>query len=86
MRAAIRPDALLFGETQGRVVISCARQHVELLEMLAQRRGVPCAVIGTAGGRRLELRPWIDEAIDVVSDTWRCGLTSREPRAASAGS
>ncbi len=41
--------ALLFGEAQGRVVVSCAEAHVRRVLATAEARGVPAAPIGTVG-------------------------------------
>ena len=41
------PAALLFGEAQGRVVISCDAKRAEKVEQLARDHGVPSRVIGT---------------------------------------
>ena len=54
--ATTRLDALLFGETQGRVVISVPA--LQTGKVLAQARilGVPAARIGTVGGTVLEIK------------------------------
>ena len=51
-----RLDALLFGEAQGRVIISVAA--VNAIKVLAQAQilGVPAARIGTVGGPTLEIK------------------------------
>jgi phosphoribosylformylglycinamidine synthase II len=41
--------ALLFGESQGRIVISCAPESLERVQAGAEKRGVPCRRIGTVG-------------------------------------
>ncbi|HLU24885.1 MAG TPA: phosphoribosylformylglycinamidine synthase subunit PurL [Longimicrobiales bacterium] len=46
---ALPTAALLFGEAQGRIVISCAEEHVEEVLRAADRHGVPAARIGTVG-------------------------------------
>ena len=54
--AHVRLDALCFGETQHRVVITCApRDAVKVIER-ARLMGVPAARLGTVGGDRLVLR------------------------------
>jgi len=40
---------LLFGEAQGRIVVSCAADQVEAVLAVAARHGVPAARIGTVG-------------------------------------
>ena len=69
-------DALLFGESAGRIVVSCEPHHVERFERLAQQQGVPAAVIGRVGGARLTIGPWIDVPVDDVNRAWRTGLVN----------
>ena len=54
--AALRLDALLFGEAQGRVIISVAA--VNAVKVLAQAKilGVTAARIGTVGGEALQIK------------------------------
>ncbi|MBI2104049.1 MAG: phosphoribosylformylglycinamidine synthase subunit PurL [Candidatus Omnitrophica bacterium] len=73
-RQRIRTDALLFGESAGRIVASCARYHVERVEHLAARHNVPMAVLGRVGGAHLRLDSWIDVPVDELSEAWRTGL------------
>ena len=51
-----RLDALLFGESQGRIVISVAA--INAVKVLAQAKilGVPAARIGTVGGEALQIK------------------------------
>ncbi len=80
--ARLRTDALLFGESTGRIVISCARGHVEPLLTLAERHDVPAAVIGRVGGTRLSIHPWVDVPVEDLAGAWRSGLIRQlqEPR------
>jgi phosphoribosylformylglycinamidine synthase len=54
--AALRLDALLFGEAQGRVIISVAAVYA--VKVLAQAKilGVAAARIGTVGGGTLQIK------------------------------
>jgi len=72
--AKIRPDALLFGESAGRVVISCEPRHIGRVRDLAARHGLSVTVLGRAGGSRFTLAPWIDLHVDDVNAAWRSGL------------
>jgi len=47
---------LLFGEAQGRIVVSCAAQSAESVLAVAARHGVPAAAIGTVGRAGAEER------------------------------
>jgi phosphoribosylformylglycinamidine synthase len=78
----IRVDALLFGESAERIIVSCERRYVEAVLVLAQQRHVPAAVIGRVGGARLSIAPWLDVPVDELSETWRSGLTTALEKAA----
>ena len=76
---SLRRDALLFGESQSRVILSTRPNAVESLLSRAAEAGVPAAQIGTVGGDRLviEVEPGkvsdgcrIDLPINQVSDRW----------------
>ncbi len=51
----VRLDALLFGETQSRIVISCAPLDATKVVERAKLMGVPAAKIGTVGGAELNI-------------------------------
>jgi phosphoribosylformylglycinamidine synthase len=68
-----RLDALLFGETQNRVVISVASIDAGRVVKQAQIMGVPAAVIGTVGGDALKVKTATGEFSTPVSelhDAW----------------
>jgi phosphoribosylformylglycinamidine synthase len=75
--ARMRIDALLFGESAGRVVVTCEAFHQARLAQLARRHGVPNAAIGTVGGSRLVIGPWIDLDIAAAERVWRHSLGKR---------
>ncbi|HEX7652921.1 MAG TPA: AIR synthase-related protein, partial [Verrucomicrobiae bacterium] len=52
----VRQDALLFGETQSRVVISCRAQDAVKVVERAKLMGVPAAQIGKVGGDQLVIK------------------------------
>jgi phosphoribosylformylglycinamidine synthase len=54
--AGIRLDALLFGETQSRVVISCAALDAVKVVERAKLMGVPAVRLGTVGGDKLVIK------------------------------
>ena len=53
---ATRLDALLFGETQSRVVISCRAIDAAKVVERAKLMGVPAAIIGQVGGDQLTIK------------------------------
>ncbi len=79
-----RRDAVLFGESQSRVVVS-ARPHDRIrIFQLAEEARVPIAVIGTVGGDRLVAEVAADRGgpgcrIDIdlktLADRWHHGVT-----------
>ena len=71
----IRVDALLFGETQSRIIITVSPERVKELEGVARNSGTPFTVIGKVGGERLVIRhkssAVIDMPVDRMADKWR---------------
>ena len=47
-----RPDAVLFGETQSRILVSCAPEHLERI----MNGALPVTVLGATGGSELKIR------------------------------
>jgi phosphoribosylformylglycinamidine synthase len=60
--ARTRLDALLFGESQGRALLTCPADQTELLVDQLKTDGVTTLVIGTVGGARLRVRVHGDPA------------------------
>jgi len=62
-------DAVLFGETQSRIVLSCPAKHAE--EIL--RAGLPVIRLGITGGNALEIKTSRSELswdLARVRDVW----------------
>ena len=51
----IRLDAVLFGESQSRIVVSTSRENWPTLQAMARKIGVPASLLGTVGGERFTL-------------------------------
>lgn len=66
--ANVRLDAVLFGETQSRVVVSIAPENLVKLRDLAQSAGVTVAHLGTVGGEKLTIRDFRTGALAPVLD------------------
>jgi len=56
----IRPDCLLFGETQSRIIVSTSKNNGERLIDICRKNNIPAAAIGTAGGDRLIINDFIN--------------------------
>jgi phosphoribosylformylglycinamidine synthase len=71
--STLRLDALLFGETQSRVVITCkALDTVKVVER-SKLMGVPAAPIGTVGGDKLAIKTATGEfnaPLAELHDSW----------------
>jgi phosphoribosylformylglycinamidine synthase len=79
----LRPDALLFGESTGRVVLACA--DPEPVIRLAGEHGVAVTAIGTSGGERLSIRSgsgeaWIDASVLDLRERWSQAIPRRLSR------
>ncbi len=78
----IRKDALLFGESQSRVVLSVSPAHRQRVLDQAVAAGVPAQVIGTVGGDRFVVHvssersaaATIDLPVAALHETWAFSL------------
>ena len=52
----LRRDALLFGESQSRIVLSVRPERLQQVMTLVKHAGVPAVTIGTVGGTRLVIQ------------------------------
>lgn len=71
---SIRPDALLFGESQSRMILSLAEEKLPLLEAILKEKGLPYRVMGRVGGDRLRIGDLIDLPVGEVKALWEKGL------------
>jgi len=73
-----RPDALLFSETQSRLLVSTAARNLPQLLKLAEERAVPAKAIGQAGGKEFIIRRGGRELIrlpvEQIYDVWKKAL------------
>jgi phosphoribosylformylglycinamidine synthase len=77
LEGSIRPDAMLFGESQSRIVLSLRRRHLGRLRELAGARDVPISVLGEVKGRRLVISPLIDIDAQELRHAWSTALPRR---------
>jgi phosphoribosylformylglycinamidine synthase len=74
----MRPDALLFGESASRIVVSVRPEHAEKLRAIARRHGASCAKLGVAGGDHLTLRGkgfTLRLPVEAIHRAWSTGLS-----------
>ncbi|PQV62888.1 phosphoribosylformylglycinamidine synthase subunit II [Abditibacterium utsteinense] len=75
-----RLDSLLFGESQSRIVLSCAPQNLSRLQDMARIAGVPLSFLGTVGGEKLTIS---DNRIEAL--TFLCEFPVSEMESAFRG-
>ena len=61
----IRLDALLFGETQSRIIISCRKKNLSDIEVVAAKNNIPCNIIGKTGGSNLNISNFDREVVNL---------------------
>ncbi len=74
----MRPDALLFGESASRIVVSVRPEHAEPLRDIARRHDVPCTKLGVVGGDRLVLQGRgfsVHLPVEAIHAAWSTGLS-----------
>ncbi len=74
----VRADALAFGETQSRILVTCRKNKLAALTAAAGKAGVKAAVIGRTGGRDIILRHHgrdiIRAGVDNAFEHWKNGI------------
>ena len=73
----MRPDALLFGESQSRIVVSLKERHLSRLREIAEREGAPMQVIGRVGGSRFTIRSLIRLSVGELRSIWSRSVERR---------
>ncbi|MFA5355833.1 MAG: phosphoribosylformylglycinamidine synthase subunit PurL [Candidatus Omnitrophota bacterium] len=72
----IRKDALLFGESQSRIVLSVRPGNVKKLLQIAKKNKAPAAVIGEVKGSKLVVGGSVDIPVAELHRTWRNAIES----------
>jgi len=80
LEEGLRPDALLFGESPGRVIATT--RDAGGLASLARKHGVSARRVGTTGGDRLTITPtsgspWIDLPVADLHESWARAIPRR---------
>ncbi len=66
----IRMDALLFGESQSRIIVSIKDKDLADFEKIADKYSIPFNIIGTVGGNRVIINDRIDISIKDIKRKW----------------
>ena len=70
----IRPDALLFGESQSRVIVSVSPAKWPSLKEMLRKSQVPFSVLGRVGGSVLEIVDYLKVDVASLTRTWQGAL------------
>jgi phosphoribosylformylglycinamidine synthase subunit PurL len=70
-------EALLFGESQSRAILSCDEKNWNALEAVIQKHGLAYQTIGTVGGDRIKINHLIDVPVTVLRETWGHAIRRR---------
>lgn len=66
----IRTDALLFGESQSRVILSAEQKNVKKILQIAKKNKTPVSIVGKVEGDRLRINGLIDASVNDLYDAW----------------
>jgi phosphoribosylformylglycinamidine synthase len=77
MREMIRGDALLFSESQSRIVVSVREESLGQLREIAAEHQVPMQVIGVVGGASFVIQPLLRLPVEELRALWSGGLARR---------
>ena len=73
----LRPDALLFGESQSRAVVSVRPPDWERLKALLRTSALPFSVLGEVGGTDLEIVGYMKIATAALRQQWQTALAQQ---------
>jgi phosphoribosylformylglycinamidine synthase len=70
-----RPDALLFGETQSRILVTAKSSKLKKLLALAGKKGVKAVAIGKVGGKKIRIslkgKALVNVPVEEVYKEWK---------------
>ncbi len=79
LKEDMRPDALLFGESQSRIIISLPEARIEHLMEIACRFGIKATLLGRVKGDRFRIKGWkfsLDVDLKKMRETYQGSLSS----------
>jgi phosphoribosylformylglycinamidine synthase len=66
----MRTDALLFGESQSRIILSLKKKNVKKILQIAKKNKTPVAIIGEVGGNKLVINSLINASVNELYKAW----------------
>jgi phosphoribosylformylglycinamidine synthase subunit PurL len=70
----LRADAVLFGESQSRIMVSLPAANWDALAEIARRHAVPLYRLGETGGDRVAIDGYVDLPLSAALETYEGGL------------
>ena len=67
----LRPDVVLFGESQSRIMVSVAPEDLDALKGIAEKNSTLVQEIGKVGNSDLVINDWIDLPVEQLENAWR---------------
>lgn len=74
LQESTRADALLFGESQSRVIASLPPRSFPRLQALTRAGGVPLTILGEVGGQELAIKGLIRLPVSPLREMWQTAL------------
>ena len=71
---SIRKDALLFGESQSRIVISAKPKDIKKILQIAKKNKAPVSIIGEVKGTKLIINRFINTAVNDLYKAWSSAI------------
>jgi phosphoribosylformylglycinamidine synthase len=73
----LRPDSILFGESQSRVVVSSSKEAKREIEKLARSHKIEANIIGeTTKSRKVVINDWVDESVEELKNLYETSIES----------
>ena len=72
-----RLDTSFFGEAQSRIIVSTSTRKLSKLENIAGKWQVPYMVLGTVGGKKINIKNYLNISLDKVIEAWLYGLENK---------
>jgi phosphoribosylformylglycinamidine synthase len=71
LKEKIRNDALLFGETQSRIIVSISPKNLSWLQEIVNKYKISFQVLGKIEGDRLQIKGLIDLKVEELEKAWK---------------
>jgi len=77
LTGGLRPDIMLFGESQSRVLVSLPSTALPRLQELARAAHLPCVALGEVGGTDLIVAGHLQLPVNMVQRSWQTALAQQ---------